>query len=365
VTLFLGVDGGGTKTAAAVVDADGRILATARGGPSTIKSLGLPAAARVLAATARAAITTATAAGAGTAPAGRAATTSAVPAGDPGAPAGSRGAPVAGAGQRPAMFQGGPVGNTDVAYSILGVADIDVRADQLALTEAFGVEAAPGLRFAICNDSVIALASGTNGTDRGIACIAGTGSVAFGLDGRGGEARVGGWGPPFADAGSAYWIGFQGVARALRLHDEGSPDAPLIQHLLRASGCGTLGELLYAHFEGIARDRLPPLAIAVEAAALEGDPTASAIFQQAGAELAWHVRILAHRFALDAPFPVVLVGGVWQSRVPALRDSFDVALPPTATVTHASVEPAVGAALLARRLHASNRPCPSGLLDDT
>lgn len=365
MTLFLGVDGGGTKTAAAVVDAEGRLLATARGGPSTYKSLGLHAAARVLATTAGAALTAATAIGAGTAPGGRATTTNAVPASEPGASAGSTGAAWEGEGRRQAMFQSGRVGSAEVGYSILGVADVDVRADQLALADAFGVEAAPGLRFAICNDSVIALASGTNGTDRGVACIAGTGSVAFGLDGRGGAARVGGWGPPYADAGSAYWIGFQAIATALRLHDEGSRDAPLIRFLLRASGCATLGELLYTHLEGIARDRLPPLAVAVEAAALEGDPTSTAIFQHAGTELAWHVRTLARRLALDTPFPVVLVGGVWQSRIPALRAAFDVALPLDATITHASVEPAVGAALLARRLHASNRPCPSGLLDDT
>src|SRR5439155_240211 len=78
-------------------------------------------------------------------------------------------------------------------------------------------------------------------------CIAGTGSVAFGIDGRGGEARAGGWGPPFGDAGGAYWIGFQGVARALRLHDRGQRDVPLIERLLAVSGCPSLDRLVYGH----------------------------------------------------------------------------------------------------------------------
>ncbi len=106
---------------------------------------------------------------------------------------------------------------------LAAVSDVDTAMDRNALRDALaasliriGVEFG---RLDVCNDSVAALASGTNGLARGIACIAGTGSVCLGLDGLGGEARTGGWGPPFGDGGSGYWIGFHAIARALELHD--------------------------------------------------------------------------------------------------------------------------------------------------
>src|SRR5262245_44769146 len=176
MTLWVGVDGGGTKTAVAVVDDDGRLVGVARAGPSSFKSIGLEQAAAVLV----------------------------------GALSDALGGRAAGA-------------------VLAAVSDVDTAADRAAVRGA--VERALGpaelsvARLDVANDSVAALASGTGGLARGIACIAGTGSVALGLDGRGGEARAGGWGPPFGDGGSAYYVGFQALARALKRHDAGQRDA--------------------------------------------------------------------------------------------------------------------------------------------
>ena len=41
---FLGIDGGGTKTLAAICDVDGRVLGSGLGGPSNIDDVGLEAA---------------------------------------------------------------------------------------------------------------------------------------------------------------------------------------------------------------------------------------------------------------------------------------------------------------------------------
>jgi N-acetylglucosamine kinase-like BadF-type ATPase len=322
VALYLGVDGGGTKTAAAAVDASGRPRGSASAGPSTFKSLGLAAAAAVLADVVAAA-----------------------------------------------------AGGERLAALVAGVADVDTSADQAAvraaLEVALGSRSVSVGRLEVVNDSVIALASGTAGLTRGIACIAGTGSVAFGASALDREARAGGWGPPFADAGSAYWIGFQAVGRALKLHDAGRVGAPLVRELLGAAGCATLPELVYEHLGeggegGIARARLAALARAVETAALAGDADAQAIFAAAGAELAELVVTLARRLAFGAqPFDVVLVGGVWSTRASALHDRFRADLAagaPSARVVRPSVEPALGAALLARTLDASGRRCPAGLI---
>jgi N-acetylglucosamine kinase-like BadF-type ATPase len=343
-TVYLGLDGGGTKTAGAAVDPDGRVLAEARAGPSTFKSLGLTAAAAVLAGLTAALV------------------------------ADVDRVNIARAGGRPAVDAGARV---RVGNLVAGVADVDTAADRDALRTALaGALATRGVepdRLEVVNDSVIALASGTGGLAPGIACIAGTGSVAFGLNGAGREARAGGWGPPFADGGSAYWIAFQAVGRALKLHDQGRGEAPLVRELLGASGCSSLAELLYGHLAaaedgGAARHLLPRLAPAVEAAALAGDPDAAAVFAGAGAELAELVGVLARRLEMAAePFDLVAVGGVWDARAPSFRARFEAELADQrlhARVVRARVAPAVGAALLARDLTATGRPCPAGLLAD-
>ncbi|OGR92119.1 MAG: hypothetical protein A2992_04920 [Elusimicrobia bacterium RIFCSPLOWO2_01_FULL_59_12] len=52
----------------------------------------------------------------------------------------------------------------------------------------------------------------------GIVVISGTGSIAFGRDGRGRSQRAGGWGPLLGDEGSAFWIGKTWLHRT-RGHD--------------------------------------------------------------------------------------------------------------------------------------------------
>jgi N-acetylglucosamine kinase-like BadF-type ATPase len=327
VTLWVGLDGGGTKTAAAVVDAEGRVVGSARVGPSSFKSVGLERAAAVLVDALREALD----------------------------------------------------GRTAEAV-LAAVSDVDTPDDRDALRVALwrALDAA-GLALArldVSNDAVAALASGTGGLARGIACIAGTGSIALGLDGRGGEARAGGWGPPFGDGGSAYYIGFQALSRALKRHDAGQRDAPLLRELLAASGSRTLSELLFGHAgaggaaanSAVYRERVAALARAVERAALDGDPDAGLVFAYAGRELAELVRLIADRLDLaGGPCDVVLVGSVWDTAAPQLRESFVAGLGtlPDVRFVRPRVEPAVGAALLALELARAGQPCPGGLIQES
>jgi glucosamine kinase len=269
-------------------------------------------------------------------------------------------------------------GARGVLAVLAAVSDVDTAADREALRGAFeralgdaGVRAG---RLDVSNDSVAALASGTGGLARGIACIAGTGSVCLGLDGLGGEARTGGWGPPFGDGGSGYWIAFRAISRALELHDAGRRDSRLIEELLTQSGCATLPELLFGHVgagsdsenAAVYRGRVAALARAVDRAATDGDPDAREVFAAAGRELAKLVTMAAGRLRLGAePFDLVRVGGVWGSRIAELHDAFAEGLAdlPGARLTAPSIEPAVGAALLARELSRTGQACPGGLIE--
>ena len=69
----------------------------------------------------------------------------------------------------------------------------------------------------------------------------------------------------------------------------------------------------------MARDRLPGLARAVEAAALDRDADAAATFADAGGALAELVASVAGRIDLGPePVDLVLVGGVWDTAAPEL-----------------------------------------------
>lgn len=64
---------------------------------------------------------------------------------------------------------------------------------------------------------------GAIGVDPGVLLIAGTGSIVIGRDRNRGMFRVGGWGPYFGDEGSGFWIGREAVRAALRAIDSQSP----------------------------------------------------------------------------------------------------------------------------------------------
>ncbi|TAK21276.1 MAG: hypothetical protein EPO26_15200 [Chloroflexota bacterium] len=327
-SLFVGVDGGGTKTAVAVVDSAGAPVGDTTGGPSSYRSIGVGAAAAEIVSLVRRAV--------------------------------------------PALGR--------VERLLAAVSDVDTRADQSLLRAAIEAElkanSCDGVAVDVANDAIAALASGGERLGRGIACIAGTGSVALGLDGRGSEARAGGWGPPFGDGGSGYWIGFQAIARALHRFDRGERDAILIRSLLERSGCRTLPELLFGNVgaseesesASVYRGRVAALAPAVERAALDGDRDALEVFTGAGAELARLIEHIAARLSFgDERLDIVQVGSLWNTRVVGLGASFraaTMAAIPNARLGRPTRTPALGAALLARLVSERGQLAPSGLLPE-
>jgi N-acetylglucosamine kinase-like BadF-type ATPase len=79
-------------------------------------------------------------------------------------------------------------------------------------------------RVRIVHDGDIAL-SGALGERLGIVVVAGTGSVALGIDAEGRRARAGGWGFLFGDEGSAFWIARRALVSAMRREDRGEKSA--------------------------------------------------------------------------------------------------------------------------------------------
>ena len=83
-----------------------------------------------------------------------------------------------------------------------------------------------GLRYSVVHDGVVGHLGALSGRP-GVNVVAGTGSIALGMDAEGHTVRCGGWGHYFSDEGSCYWMGLQAMALFCRQADGRLPKGPL------------------------------------------------------------------------------------------------------------------------------------------
>jgi len=188
------------------------------------------------------------------------------------------------------------------------------------------------------------------GDGPGVIVIAGTGSIGFGRNAEGKTARAGGWGFAISDEGSGHWIGKRAVTAAMRARDQGT-SGNLLDNLLKSFGIGSPDELVLTANASPPADfakLFPAVLIAAEA----GDAMANSVLVQAGDELSElaHV-VIARLFPEKAAVPVAMSGGVFHnsrqvretfiSRLNALRSGV--------VVNADVVDPVLGALALARK----------------
>lgn len=204
-------------------------------------------------------------------------------------------------------------------------------------------------RYDVGNDAVAGWAGSLGGGD-GINVVAGTGSIAYG-ELRGASHRTGGWSELFGDEGSAYWIAIRGLNAFSRMSDGRLPVGPLHARMRERVGADTDLDVIgiVADRWGGDRGRIAGLATCVTEAADAGDAAALAIVADAAAELA--ALVLAVRDALPVEpgevVPVSYSGGVF--RAPGVRAAFEAALGAAFALREPAAGPALGAALYARR----------------
>jgi glucosamine kinase len=257
--VFAGIDGGGTRTTLALADDEGRELAR-RVGPAGLVDPRAPAAtASMLAALVRDARAE------------------------------------AGVGEKPVALCAG----------LAGVGNEDERREVEAALAASGVAE----RVHVTTDGAIAL-EGALGGGAGILLIAGTGSVGYGrgVDGR--VERCGGWGMIVGDEGSAWSLGRNGLAAALRAADGRGPQTSLLPHFLELLKLDVPSGI--PPWAGRAEKAdVGALAVHVVDAAEQGDAVALQVVEREARELACHAVALARRLEpWSGTVPVVFHGGV-------------------------------------------------------
>jgi len=213
-------------------------------------------------------------------------------------------------------------------------------------------------RYACGNDMICGWAGSLAGED-GINIVAGTGSIGYG-ERQGLSARGGGWGEVFSDEGSAYWIAVQGLNAFSRMADGRLPRGPLHDLLMRELELKSdLDICAYVYAKATPqRDRIAALSRLIARAATQGDEAARRIFADAGRELAAIVESIRQRLRYQPGETVSLSysGGVFQGgelilqpfrqQLAAYSSDYRIVAP-----RHG---PAIGAALYAARL--SGRP---------
>jgi glucosamine kinase len=210
---------------------------------------------------------------------------------------------------RPRMVAGrlgallGGLGAIGAEACCAGSAGAEVPAGRMRL-ERLLADLLPGCRITVVHDTRLVLAAA--GLDSGIALISGTGSVAYGRDRGGREARAGGWGWLLGDDGSGVWLAREAAREVMRRSDAGTPLGPLGDAMLgaaRARGTAELMGVLHALTEP--RDWAALAGVVFETA--REDPGAESLVERAAAGLGELVAVVRTRLSLDDP--VVLAGG--------------------------------------------------------
>ena len=315
--LFLGIDGGGSRTEACLGDERGQILAQAAAGPSNPLKVGIEGAQKELFRAAREVL-------------GKVS----VPTAYDESPA------VAAHAER---RQRKPL----LAAVCAGVAGVDRPAVRRPLL-AWLRRAIPAPHHLLVTDAEIALHAAV-GTAPGMVLVAGTGSIAFTRDSEGQTLRAGGWGPSFDDLGSGYDLGRKAIMAALGDFDGRGEGTVLTKRICQALQLTDITQIVLKKLDSQQVAALFPL---VSDAAREGDRVARRLCREAARDLAQLALALYRRLGPHPMIPVVCAGGVFRSS-PTVRRSFAHYLRqrvPSVRIRLLQREPIEGALAMARKL---------------
>ncbi len=300
----LGIDGGATKTLAAVLDLDRRVLHLGHGGPSNEDAVGPRLAVKaVLDATDR------------------------------------------------ALALAG-IAQDELSGAVLAVAGTDTDSIDRHLHDSRSEE------WIVVNDVVGAWATAT-GAQPGVGVISGTGSNVFGVgwahspEGWVGRTwRAGGWGQLLGDEGSGYWLGAQSIVAALHDRDGSGPPTALSDAALVFFGARSVEALAASVYTTpLRKGELAAFAVETSRLAGEGDEVARELYARAASELGRQVAAVIRQTGLAGAFPVGLIGSAFRAGevfVSPLTDAIH-ALAPEAHVFPVEMAPVGGSLLLAAR----------------
>lgn len=160
-------------------------------------------------------------------------------------------------------------------------------------------------------DSRIAL-EGALGGRPGVVVAAGTGSISYSVDAEGTMRRCGGWGPLFGDEGSGYWIGCE-TLRTVAKHMDGRGAATMLTERLQEKlQVWSDSDLINKIYSQMNRSEIASLAIETGMCASQGDEESIRILNEAGEHLADLAVAVARSTTWDRAPAISYAGGVFR-----------------------------------------------------
>ncbi|MGH9938079.1 MAG: BadF/BadG/BcrA/BcrD ATPase family protein [Blastocatellia bacterium] len=203
---------------------------------------------------------------------------------------------------------------SEIAAACIGLAGVSHPDHHRQMLTALK-EALPISDIALETDARVALA-GATGNKSGVVVIAGTGSIACGINSRGRFARAGGWGPAMGDEGSGSYIGRRALESVVMSYDYRGEPTSMMEPILRHFGVSSPPELppvIYDDPDKAMREIAQLSRIAVKAAR-EGDKVAREILKDASKELAVAAIAVIEQLRMERDeFQVAYVGGVFEA----------------------------------------------------
>jgi glucosamine kinase len=264
---------------------------------------------------------------------------------------------------------------TDEAIGRAGIVPEQLDAAVLAIagtdTEAVAVhvrERRPSA-WVVVNDVVGAWAAATDARP-GVGVISGTGSNVLGIGPDGRAWRAGGWGHVLGDEGSGYWLALQSIKAALADREGSGPPTTLSGAVVDYFGVASveaLAALVYS--KPLSKGEIAAFAIETARVAYAGDAVARELYTRAAEELSRQIAAVIEQTGLVGDFPVGLIGSAFKAGelfVSPLATAVEE-LAPQARVAIVEMAPVGGCVLLAARAAGSRQSVDpaqlKGLLD--
>jgi N-acetylglucosamine kinase-like BadF-type ATPase len=162
----------------------------------------------------------------------------------------------------------------------------------------------PNCMITVVHDARLVLAAA--GLESGIALVSGTGSVAYGRDGAGREARAGGWGWLVGDDGSGAWLAREAAREVMLRSDSGAPLGRLGEAMLEAVKARSAIELM-GKLNALSEPREWAALAGVVFEAASNDAGAALLVERTASALGDLVGLVRKQLSVDGP--LVLAGG--------------------------------------------------------
>jgi len=263
--LVIGVDGGGTKTLAALADLKGKIIRLGEAGPSSPRNIGVKA-----------------------------------------------------AGENIAKAISLALGKNEAVSTFIGLAAIREQPEykkelKKEILKEKGISSRLKGKIEISSDQLVAFRSGTDEKE-GMVLISGTGSAAYGWH-KGKEAKVSGWGW-LDDEGSAFWVGQKAFQAVLKDLDGRGPKTEMTKALLRAVEAKNAEDFIAEIYANNPLTAIPLFSVFCDFSSRGNDKVAKKIMEEAGKELALSAKTLIKKLGFTRKkFPLIIVGSMFKSEI--------------------------------------------------